>query len=290
MPQRPQLVVVSNPQSPSGLTLDREGLLDTAERHPASTLVVEESTVDFLPDPAAATLAGADVDNVIVLRSAAEFYETGAARTGVAWSRDRRLLRELFGYREVRPVSGLDLIVAEAALAPTEWAAGARRQLAADGAWLHAILQPLGGRLVGDSRLPYRCLVSDRAPAWAASLAGQGMRVRAVTPEHGVHPGAIGVSRRRLRGRSGRGGRSACRAWRPRRGPADLPRHVAQGGDGTQRPPPAPPGPAGSGRPRSPSGTGPGGWAGPGPRRRPAPAGRARPPPPRPPDRREPGR
>src|SRR5947209_5448467 len=111
-----ELVVVSNPQLPSGLTLDRDGLIDAAERHPASTLVVDESAVDFLPDPGAATLVGADIDNVIVLRSGADFYGTGAARTGVAWSRDRRLLRELFGHREARPVSGLDVVVAEAAL------------------------------------------------------------------------------------------------------------------------------------------------------------------------------
>src|SRR4051794_38873128 len=187
-----ELVVVSNPQLPSGLTLDRDGLLDAAERHPASTLVVDESAVDFLPDPGAATLVGAGIDNVIVLRSATEFYGTGATRTGVAWSRDRRLLRELFGHREARPISGLDVLVAEAALAATGWADEARRRLAADGAWLNAILQPLGGRLTG-SELPYRSLVSDDAAEWAAVLAGQGVRVRAVGPEHGVHPGALGV-------------------------------------------------------------------------------------------------
>jgi cobalamin biosynthetic protein CobC len=178
---------------PSGLTLDRDELADAARRHPASTLVVDESAIDFLPDPAAATLVGTDTDNVIVLRSSAEFYGTSAARTGVAWSRDRRLLRSLFGHREAMPLSGLDVVVAEAALADTAWAADTRRRLAADAAWLNAILLPLGGRLLDGGRLPYRCIVSDSAEEWATVLAAAGITVRALGPGHGVHPGALGL-------------------------------------------------------------------------------------------------
>ncbi|MGI8808697.1 MAG: aminotransferase class I/II-fold pyridoxal phosphate-dependent enzyme [Acidimicrobiales bacterium] len=188
-----ELVVISNPQMPSGVTLDREGLLDTARRHPASTLVVDESAIEFLPDPAAATLVGSDADNVIVLRSSAEFYGTAAARAGVAWSRDRQLLRSLFGHREALPLSGLDVVVAEAALASTEWADDARHRLAADGAWLEQVLRPLGGRLIAGSGLPYRCIFSDIAVELATTLAASGIIVRALGPGHGVHPGALGL-------------------------------------------------------------------------------------------------
>ena len=188
-----ELVVISNPQMPSGLTLDRDGLLETARRHPACTLVVDESAIEFLPDPAAATLVGADADNVIVLRSSVDFYGTAAARTGVAWSRDRHALRSLFGHREALPLSGLDVVVTEAALAGPAWADDARRRLAADGAWLEQVLRTLGGRLIEGSGLPYRCLVSDTAGEWAATLAAAGISVRALGPEHGVHPGALGI-------------------------------------------------------------------------------------------------
>ena len=187
-----ELVVISNPHLPTGITLGREALLDAARRHPASTLVVDESAIDFLPDPGMVTLVGTSEENVIVLRSSAEFYGTSAARTGVAWSRDRHLLRELFGHREALPLSGLDVVVAEAALGSTEWADDARRRLAADGAWLAAILQPLGGRLV-DSHLPYRLLFSDAAADLATTLSQAGITVRILGPAHGVHPGALGV-------------------------------------------------------------------------------------------------
>jgi histidinol-phosphate/aromatic aminotransferase/cobyric acid decarboxylase-like protein len=187
------LVVISNPQMPSGVTLDRDGLLAAARSHPASTLVVDESAIEFLPDPTAASLVGTDADNVVVLRSTAEFYGIAAARTGVAWSRDPQLLRSLFGRREALPLSGLDVIVAEAALGSDAWADDARHHLAADAAWLDEVLRPLGGRLVNGSGLPYRCILSDTAGAWADTLAAAGVIVRALGPDQGVHPGALGL-------------------------------------------------------------------------------------------------
>jgi histidinol-phosphate/aromatic aminotransferase/cobyric acid decarboxylase-like protein len=189
-----ELVVISNPHLPSGVTLDRGALAAAAGRHPVSTLVVDESAIDFLPDPAAATLVGAAGDNVIVLRSGAEFYATRATRTGVAWCRDGYLLRSLFGTVERLPVSGLDVVVAEAALASRDWAEGARTRLAADGAWLGHTLRRLGDGVVDDGvGLPYRFVVTDLAEEMASVLAAHGVSVRAYGPRHGVHPGALGV-------------------------------------------------------------------------------------------------
>ena len=187
-----ELVVISNPHIPTGVVLDRGALVEVALRHPASTLVVDESAIDFLPDPDAVTLVGTEADNVIVLRSTAEFYGTAAARTGVAWSRDAHLLHTLFGHREALPVSGLDVVAAEAALAAVGWAADARRRLAADAAWLDEALRPLGGRLVA-SALPYRCIISDSAGEWTSALVAAGISVRGLGPRHGVHPGALGI-------------------------------------------------------------------------------------------------
>jgi histidinol-phosphate/aromatic aminotransferase/cobyric acid decarboxylase-like protein len=186
-----EVVVISNPQMPTGLVLDRDALAETARRHPASTLVVDESAIDFLPDPAAATLLGTDADNVVVLRSAADFYGIATTRTGVAWSRDP-LLRALLADRGHQPVSGLDVVVTEAALAAGEWATLTRARLAADGDWLAAVVPMLGGRPV-KTPLPYRFILSDTAAADAATLAAAGISVRVFGPGHGVHPGALGL-------------------------------------------------------------------------------------------------
>lgn len=186
-----EAVVISNPRMPTGTTLDRDALAEAARRHPASTLVVDESAIDFLPDPAAASLVGTGADNVVVLRAAAAFHGIGATRAAVAWSRDR-LLRALLAGRHARAVSGLDVAVTEAALAATGWAADTRRRLAADAAWLDTVIPALGGRPL-PTLLPYRFILSDTAAAATATLAAAGISVRAFGPGHGVYPGAIGL-------------------------------------------------------------------------------------------------
>lgn len=187
-----ELVVISNPQMPAGLTLDRDALADAARRHPASTLIVDESAIDFLPDPPAATLVGTDADNVVVLRSPAEFYGIAAVRAGVAWTRDP-LMRAVLAGSEA--LSGLDVAVVEAALAAGDWATETRRRLTADAGWLHGVVPVLGGRPVTGAgpRLPYSCILSDTAAADAATLAAAGIAVRVLGPGHGVFPGALGL-------------------------------------------------------------------------------------------------
>ena len=186
------LVVISNPQMPAGLTLDRDALADAARRHPALTLVVDESAIDFLADPAAATLVGTDADNVVVVRSGAEFYGIPATRTGVAWTRDP-LMRSLLVTSEV--LSGLDVAVTEAALAAGDWGTDTRRRLASDAGWFHGVVPILGGRPVKGAgpRLPYTCILSDTAPADATALAAAGIAVRVFGPGHGLYPGALGL-------------------------------------------------------------------------------------------------
>lgn len=189
-----ELVVMANPQLPLGVSFDRDGLVEAARNHPVSTLVVDESAIDFLPDPAATSLVGADADNVIVLRSSAEFYGTAATRTGVAWCRDGYLLDRLFGTVEPMRLSGLDVVVAEAALASCQWATETRTRLAADGAWLGDALRRAGDDLFDEGvALPYRCLFTDCTVEMVAVLAAHGVSVRAYGPGHGVHPGALGV-------------------------------------------------------------------------------------------------
>lgn len=192
------LVVLSNPNALTGAVLDSQVLAQIATRHPASTLLVDETGIDFLAEPARSSLVGTDADNVIVLRSIAEFSGMGSTRAGVAWSRDRYLLRVLFDPRYSPPVSGLDVVATEAALASRVWADAVRRQLAEDGGWLATALAPLG--TVSDDRVatPVRLLITDRAEELAAGLAKHGVDVLVVGPAEGVHPGGLRISAPRV--------------------------------------------------------------------------------------------
>lgn len=192
------LVVMSNPHALTGVVLDPVALAEIANRHPASTLVVDETAVEFLTDPGRASMVGTDADNVVVLRSAAEFAGMGSARTGVAWSRDRYLLRVLFDPRLASPVSGLDVVATEAALASRIWADAVRRQLAEDGGWLAHTLAPLGKVVDDNVSTPFRCVVTDRAEELAAGLAQQGVDVLLLGPAEGVDWGGLRIAAPRV--------------------------------------------------------------------------------------------
>ncbi len=188
------LVVISNPDLLTGVTLDPEALADVARRHPASTLVVDETLVEFLARPSQVSLVGTDADNVVVLRSAAEFSGMGAIRTGVAWSRDPLTLRALFGAQPGSAVSALDVVATEAAMTSTVWAEDIRRQMVEDGAWLAKAVLPLGRVVVGAIASPFRCLITENAAELAAGLANQGVDVLVLGAKHGMASGALRIA------------------------------------------------------------------------------------------------
>ena len=188
------LVIISNPHNPTGVALDPGDLIEAARSHPLATFVVDESYVDFVADPWAASVVGTDVENLVVLRSPSKFWGIAATRAGVAWCADPERLRRLLGRRETWPVSGLDAAVAEAAMTSSEWACRARSDLAADAAWLADALRRLPGTLVeADVDVHYRCLLTDRAQQLAARMAEHGVGVRVLGRAHGVDPGALRV-------------------------------------------------------------------------------------------------
>jgi len=187
-------VILSNPHNPSGVCLDRDGLLAVAAAHPRCTLVVDESYVDFLLDPDSATVAGRAGDNVIVLRSPSKFYGIAATRAGVAWCRDRSRLDHLLGLRETWPISGLDAALAVAALESVAWADRSRRQLAEDGTWLAAELRRRYFDVVEtDVGVHYRCVLTAEPDAVARDFAREGIGVRPLGAAHGVRPGAVRI-------------------------------------------------------------------------------------------------
>lgn len=188
------LVIISNPHNPSGVALAPADLVEAAHRHPSTTFVVDESYVDFVADPCAASVVGADAENLIVLRSPSKFWGIAATRAGVAWCADRERLCDLLGRRETWPISGLDVAVAEAAMGSVEWAERSRLDLARDGAWLADALRELPGTLVEqDVGVHYRCLITEHAEELAAGFADHGVAVRALGRAHGVEPGALRV-------------------------------------------------------------------------------------------------
>jgi len=133
-------------------------------------------------------------ENIIVLRSPSKFWGIAATRVGVAWCRDRTQLCALLGRRETWPISGIDVAVAEAAMASVDWSERCRLDLARDAAWLADVLRELPGALVEqDVGVHYRCLITEHADQLAARMAAHGVGTRALGRAHGCAPGALRI-------------------------------------------------------------------------------------------------
>jgi len=189
-----RVVLISNPHNPTGSVLGPAELTALALRHPRSVLVVDESYVEFLRDPAAASMVGCPAGNVVVLRSASKFYGIAATRVGVAWCRNRHLLTSLVGVQETWGLSGLDVTVATAALSSHAWAAEVRNQLLADSRWLAAMLEWLPGiHLRANDQVHFQYAQAQHGPELAAVLAEHGVGIRVLSRAHGIVPGGLRV-------------------------------------------------------------------------------------------------
>lgn len=189
------LVVISNPHNPTGTLLDPAELIAAAEAHPASVLVVDESYVDFTPDPLAWSLLGCDVPNIVVLQSTSKFYGIAAMRAGVAWCADDEKLKHLFGQQENWGLSGVDVHAACAAVRDFHWAAHSRSWLHADSSWLADLLCGTAGIDAHcNSVVHFQYAFCQRSDDAAAVFQSHGIGVRVLSIAHGVTPDALRIA------------------------------------------------------------------------------------------------
>jgi histidinol-phosphate/aromatic aminotransferase/cobyric acid decarboxylase-like protein len=187
-------VIISNPHNPTGAHLDRDGLVAVAAAHPSATLVVDESYIDFTPDPAGWSVIGCDAPNVVVLRSTTKFYGIAATRTGIAWCGESEQLSSLFGQQENWGLSGVDVRVACGAVRGVAWSERSRSQMHADNAWLAEILSDVPGLdLQANTNVHFQYAFCERAHEVAGVLRRHGIGVRILGAAHGVWPNALRI-------------------------------------------------------------------------------------------------
>lgn len=92
------VLVVVNPNNPTGTTLSSEALLALADRHPRTRLLVDESFVAFSGEPSLIPqLERRPRDNVVVLTSLSKLLGVPGARIGHLYGCDLELVAELRG-------------------------------------------------------------------------------------------------------------------------------------------------------------------------------------------------
>jgi histidinol-phosphate aminotransferase len=189
-----RVVVLSNPHNPTGVHLDAAGLVAVAAAHPDSILVVDESYINFTPDPRGWTVMGCEQPNIVVLRSTSKFYGIAAMRAGVARSPDAELLRRLFGRQENWGLSGVDVTAACAAVRGWDWADDTRARMHADNAWLGESLAGVPGLdLRANANVHWQYAFCPASARVAEVFRAHGIGVRVLSEAHGVKPDALRI-------------------------------------------------------------------------------------------------
>jgi len=165
------VVVVVNPDNPTGRLLDRPALRDVDAR----LLVVDEAFIDLLA--ADASLAGELPDNAIILRSFGKTYGLAGLRLGFAIAPAPiagRLRDELGPWA----VSGPALAIGQRALADDAWLQATALRLSADTRRLDSLLVAAGFAILGGTPL-FRLASHPQAAGFVERLARHGIHVRA---------------------------------------------------------------------------------------------------------------
>ncbi len=165
------IVVVVNPDNPTGRLSPKQALRDVAAR----LLIVDEAFIDLLPGDA--SLAGDLPGNAVVLRSFGKTYGLAGLRLGFAIAHEplaRRLREDLGPWA----VSGPALTIGAAALADDAWLQTTATRLAGDARRLDALLVSAGFTILGGTTL-FRLASHPKAHDKVQDLAQRGIHVRA---------------------------------------------------------------------------------------------------------------
>lgn len=142
-PTPPRVVLLANPNNPTGTWLPNATLLRLAAAHPQTLFFVDEAYADFAPDPAGLLAAVGAHANLVIARTFSKAYGLAALRLGLL-AAPAALIPDLRRAHAPYSVNQAALVCALAALADQEWLQEYRRQARASRQELQAKLSGMG--------------------------------------------------------------------------------------------------------------------------------------------------
>ncbi|MGA2401512.1 MAG: cobyric acid synthase [Syntrophobacteraceae bacterium] len=174
-----ELVVVGQPNNPTGLLVDPEAIRALAFNHPSTVFIVDEAFADFIDG--LDSLINNRPPNVVVLYSLTKFYAIPGLRLGCAVA-DRNIARQV---RRIMPpwtVNTLAQAVGEAALQDNAYAVQTRTLVRALREELYIELQSIPNLTVYPGKANFLLVRIDRedidVPTLARKMLSDGIAIR----------------------------------------------------------------------------------------------------------------
>ncbi len=191
--RRSSLVIVSNPNNPTGHVAPRRVLESLSSCFEDATLIVDEAFMDLSPLHNHTMLDGPP-ENVIVVRSLTKPLAAPGLRVGFAYTSSRRLAALLDAARQPWNVGGLEAAAVAEILERYQSEVKrrleeARRLVASEASRLQRILSGAGVR-VYETHAPYALVFHPcaRHPEAQTRLSSRGVYVRDASSFHGLTP------------------------------------------------------------------------------------------------------
>jgi len=181
-------VFLSNPNNPLGFYLHRDDLVEICRANPHSVLIVDEAYIEFLPEYAELSMTQTGLSNVVVLRSPNKFFGIAGTRTGALWTLNSEIHRKVAERKLNWTLSYVDVALATAALADTEWADRTRSALLTNALGLEEIIGDRFPGLVRGVPVHYRFIATEDPIEAYQFFLDHGVAVRAFD---GKQPGRV---------------------------------------------------------------------------------------------------
>jgi threonine-phosphate decarboxylase len=200
--KRTGLVVLCNPNNPTGLLTDRTLLTAVLDkcRGTGAICVVDECFLDFVPDAGRYSVLGltSRYENLVVLKAFTKTHALPGIRLGYCVTGNAKILDALYQAGPDWNVSTLAQAAGVAALGVPDYLEEARQLLAAERRYLTGQLRQLN-LTVYDGTADYLFFYDPDDPGWARLLRQRGILIRDCSNYRGLGKGyyRIAVKKRR---------------------------------------------------------------------------------------------
>ena len=128
-----EVLVVVNPNNPTGTVVPTAGVLDLARAYPSKTFIVDESFIDFSDQPSAlGALEAEPLANVVVLKSLSKCWGVPGLRLGYVYTTSEEVMAALWSANAIWNVNSVAEHFLELVLKHREALAASYRQTVLD--------------------------------------------------------------------------------------------------------------------------------------------------------------